>query len=166
MAPSNNPIPQPTEGGEELTDLVHRIFMAGYKSGKQPTGLQMVIASDVIEPEAVKEVQALIDAARNQGHAAQFAKDQAEIWPEAYQEGFVDGRLVENEWWLERSLVPIIGTTYPNRFRARIAELKKYQTEETQPFVNTTRGEEGHLQTGLVNSEQPAPVDKSDKEKS
>lgn len=45
---SNDPDP--------LTDLVHRIFMAGYKAGKQ-SGLTMVIVSDTIEPAAVAELE-------------------------------------------------------------------------------------------------------------
>lgn len=43
----------------KLDDIIKRTFMAGYGCGKKETGLQMVIASDVIEPAAKQQIKDL-----------------------------------------------------------------------------------------------------------
>lgn len=136
MNPQSNPVPQPTEGGE-LEEIFSDAMTAYYDLFTNPPGVgkPYIDAKKAIQAEAKRRLNSLIDAARNQGHAAQFAKDQAEIWPEAYKEGEIAGRIDELDRMYE----------IPGSITMRISVTE---------YVNTRKKE----------LTQPAPEPKRDKE--
>lgn len=144
---SPNSVPQPAEGGE-LDALIDDILSVG-RYDQQYDDAQMVAA---IKVKAKAKVAALIEAARNQGHTAQFAKDQAEMWPEAYREGVENG--------IKRATGSYSYSMPMKSVRTRNTAFKLYAVK----FFNGKIKERREALLLQLKNEQPAPVPKSDKE--
>lgn len=76
----------------------------------------------------------------------------------------IDAARIDELTRLDYAHEEVTPESFHEYYLKRLAELKQPHPEAEQPFVNTNRGGTGHLQTGFVNSEQPAPEPKSDKE--